>query len=251
VLGSIRAVRTTSTWYAAVRVRHQNFLVGVGLLIGIGILCSFFTSLLDARAGEVAGALGAVVGGTIGAMGAALAVYLTLRGQREEEISKVSSAVLSEIAELCKSPMGQLGACLEIQRGMAVPSSHLKYLFATPKPVIYPAIADRVSRLPRPTLVVTFYMQQAETRGMIELITNTAPSNEFITFQGVREITDLLISQCQLAHQILRTAPEQPDEDPLLLAKRAAMVTQLDGQLRLARGVYPDAPSFQDQLASG
>jgi hypothetical protein len=229
-------------------VRNQNTIVGVGLFIGVGVLCGFFTSLFDSRSGEVAAALGSVVGGIVGAMGAALAVYLTLRGQRQEEIAKVSSAVLSEISELCKAPMGQLGACFLIQTGeLRVPTAHIKYLFNTPSPVIFPAVADRISRLPRPTLVVTFYMQLAETRGMVDLLTSTGNPQERTEFGMVKEIADLLISQCQLAHLILSTAPLQLDEDPLLAAKRKNMVEQLEKQLSEARERIPDASSFLDQ----
>jgi hypothetical protein len=229
-------------------VRNQNTLVSVSLLIGVAILCVFVTSLFDARSGEIAAALGSVVGGIIGAMGAGLAVYLTLRGQRQEEIEKVSSAILSEISELCKAPMGQLGACLLIQTGeLRVPTSHIKYLFNTPAPVIFPAVADRISRLPRPTLVVTFYMQLAETRGMVDLLANTGNPQERTEFGMVREIADLLVSQCQLAHLILGTAPIQLDEEPLFTAKRREMVAQLETQLREARQRFPDLPSFLDQ----
>ena len=232
--------------------RHQNTLVGVSLLVGTVILCGFFASLFDARSGEIAAALGSIVGGTIGALGAALAVYLTLRGQRQEEITKVSSAILSEISELCKAPMGQLGACFLIQTGeMRVPTSHIKYLFNTPAPVIFPAVADSISRLSRPTLVVTFYTQLAETRGMVDLLANTGNPQERTEFGMVREIADLLISQCQLALLILGTAPAQLDEDPLLTAKRGVMVAQLRNQLRQAQQRFPDAPSFLDQAIDG
>jgi hypothetical protein len=228
--------------------KSHNTFVGVALVIGVCIVCGLFASLLASPPGEIAAALGSVLGGIIGAMGAAVAVYLTLQGQRYEEISKVSSAILSEIAELCKAPMGQLGACFLIQTGeMKVPTSHIKHLFNTPAPVIFPAVADRISRLPRPTLVVTFYMQLAETTGMIDLLANTGKPQELTEFGMVREIADLLISQCQLAHLILSSATVQPDEDPLLIAKRREMVALLEKQLAEARRLFPDAPSFADQ----
>ena len=231
--------------------RHQNTLIGIGLFISVGILSGFFASLFDSRSGEIAAALGSVVGGIIGALGAALAVYLTLQGQRQEEINKVSSAIISEVAELCKAPMGQLGACFLIKSSeMRVPTPHIKYLFNTPEPVIFPAVADRISRLPRPTLVVTFYMQLAETRGMIDLLANTGNPQEWTDFGMVREIADLLISQCQLAHMILTTAPLQPDEDPLLTAKRHQIVAQLEHQLEEARRRFPEAASFTDQAST-
>lgn len=230
---------------------NQNVVIGLALFLAAATLCWLIASLLDSKSGEIASSLGSVAGGIIGALGAALAVYLTLQGQRQEEITKVTSAITSEVAELCKAPMGQLGACFLIQSGaMRVPTSHIKYLFNTPVPVIFPAVADRISRLPRPTLVVTFYMQLAETRGMVDLLANTGNPQEQTEFGMVREIADLLISQCQLAHLILSSAAAGPDEDPLLAAKRRVMVVQLENQLNEARRLFPDAPSFTDQLAA-
>jgi len=230
--------------------RAQNTVISVGLFLALAIVVGLFTSLFEARPGEIAAALGSVVGGIIGAMGAAVAVYLTLQGQRQEEISKVSSAIISEVAELCKAPMGQLGACLLIQAGaMRVPASHIRYLFNMPEPVIYPAVADRVSRLPRTTLVVTFYTQLAETRGMVELLSNTGNPQELVEFGMVKEIADLLISQCQLAQLVLSSSPVPADEEPLLTSKRRIMIAQLEQQLDMARRQIPDAQSFRDQAA--
>src|SRR5690348_13086787 len=97
--------------------RNTNLFVGLGLFFGVAIICGFFAALLDSGAGEVAGALGNVVGGAIGALGAAAAVYLTLRVQRDEEISKVTRAVVMEIAQLSKFPSGQLDTCVLIYQG--------------------------------------------------------------------------------------------------------------------------------------
>src|SRR5712691_4524410 len=104
-----------------------------------------------------------------------------LRGQREEETEKTSAAILSEVAELCKSPIGQLTVCIQIQTGTITPKvADLKQLFYTPAPTIYPAIADRISRLPRPTFVVTFYSQLQEMKGMLAVIENSAPGHSLV-----------------------------------------------------------------------
>jgi hypothetical protein len=110
-------------------------------------------------------------------------------------------------------------------------------------------MADRISRLPRPTLVVTFYTQLAETRGMIELLSSAGNPQEQLEFGMVREIADLLISQCQLAYLILSASAAGPEDDPLLTAKRRMMVTQLERQLATARERFPEAESFRDQNA--
>jgi hypothetical protein len=78
------------------------------------VLAGFFSALPYSKGGEILGALGSVMGGTIGAFGSAAAIYIMLQGQRDDEIEKVSAAVLREVAELCKQPVGQLGACAGI-----------------------------------------------------------------------------------------------------------------------------------------
>jgi hypothetical protein len=120
--------------------RHNVFVVGLGL--SIVIVAGFLAALMDSKAGEIAGALGAVIGGAIGAGGAAAAVYIMLAGQRADDTEIVSAAVLAEVAELCKFPIGQLGACFAIQGGgLDAPKSSLPALMHTPEPIIFPAVA--------------------------------------------------------------------------------------------------------------
>ena len=95
-------------------------------------MAAFFLSIDKSNSGEIAGALGNVIGGTIGAFGSAAAVYLMLRAQREEETDKASAAILRDVTELCKAPIGQLGALAGIQMGQIhVPKSQLRQLFNT------------------------------------------------------------------------------------------------------------------------
>lgn len=81
---------------------QQNVLSGIALLVGGLILASLFASLAGSRPGEIVGALGSVVGGVVGALGAAFAVYLTLRGQRDDETEKICTAIITEIAQLSR-----------------------------------------------------------------------------------------------------------------------------------------------------
>ena len=194
-------------------------------------------------------ALGSVVGGIIGALGSAAAVFIMLRAQRNDETSKVSDAVLSEVVELCKSPIGQLNACMQIQLGhLHSPISALKDLFRAPAPIVFPAIASMISRLPSSTLVVTFYMQLQETPGLITTIENAFPADALVTGAHIQMVADLLISQCQLARLILGKARETPDNEMTLATRqRAHMLRVLDGQLAAAQEVFPNAESFLDQ----
>jgi hypothetical protein len=192
---------------------RYNVLVAVGLGLSSALIVGFLVALMDSKAGEVAGALGAVIGGAIGAGGAAVAVYMMLAGQRADDTEIVSAAVLAEIAELCKFPIGQLGACFVIQGGgLDAPKSSLPALMHTPEPIVFPAVADRVSRLPSATLVVSFYSRLSETRGLIEIIVLAPsvaqpidPAGEKLASYHIQGLADLLISQCQVAKMILET----------------------------------------------
>jgi hypothetical protein len=154
--------------------------------------------------GEALGAFGSILGGIIGALGSAAAVFIMLRRQRIDEIDKVSAAILREVAELCKSPIGQLTACAKIAQGeTTVPVSELRQLFHMPEPIVFPAVAGLIGRLPSPTLVVTFYMQLRETAGLLAVLEGSARPGEAATKIHVQGLADLAISQCQLARFIL------------------------------------------------
>jgi hypothetical protein len=199
--------------------------------------------------GEIVGAAGSVIGGIIGALGSAAAVFLMLRAQRHDEIERVSDAVLSEVVELCKSPIGQLNACAQIQLGtLSPPLSELRNLFTAPSPIVFPAVANMVSRLPWANLAVTFYMQLQETRGLIAVLENAFPGNTRVTGAHIQMLADLLISQCQLARFILRKARGRSGtEATLALQQRIHILRVLDEQLTAARDVFPNSESFRDQ----
>jgi hypothetical protein len=153
---------------------------------------------------------------------------------------------------MCKYPIGQLAACALIQSGqIRPPKSEIRHLFATPEPVIYPAVADRISRLPRPVLVVTFYMQIAEARGMAELLANSPPVDELTLPGHIQQMADLLISQCQLAQLILSNAEPNPaQETAVVAAQRKHILSVLEHQLAQAKLAFPNAESFQNRKAN-
>lgn len=229
---------------------HHKIIAAFVGLIGFAVVVSFLAALMTgAHSGEIAGALGSVIGGTIGALGSAAAVYIMLQGQRDDEIEKVSAAVLREIAELSKSPIGQLCVCAQIQSGeLKCQTSQLKILFQTPDPVVFPAVASLIARLPSPTLVVTFYMQLQEMRGLVAVLVDHAPPAEILAGGHIQGLADLAINQCQLARSILGSPVPAADREATLMAgKRADLLKILDAQLAAAKQVFPDAESFHEQ----
>jgi hypothetical protein len=144
----------------------------LALFWGVAVLAVFFATLAESTSGEVASALGSVIGGSIGASGAAAAVYLTLKLQRDDETEKVSRAVLMEIAQLSKFPSGQLDNCIMIYLGQfsTCPRNKLASMISTPDPVIYPSVAGQISRHVQVELIVAFYTGIQEARSMVEVI---------------------------------------------------------------------------------
>ena len=234
--------------------RDSRYNVAAGLGIGTFAVLAIglVAALVGSKSGEIAGALGAVIGGAIGALGSAAAVYIMLSLQRAEESEKVSAAVLNEVAELSKFPVGQLEVCELIQSGkFSFPKADLPKLMHTPDAVIYPAVADRISRLPRPILVVSFYTRLAEARGVAEVIAYSPPVGEVMMPHHVEGLADILISICQLAGFILRSVDPQPGEELALATEtRTVVLARLDEQLTTARLAFPNAISWRQEVDS-
>jgi len=222
---------------------------GTSLAFGIvafAILIGFCVALAGSTAGEIAAALGGIIGGAIGAGGAALAVILTFQNQRIEESEKAYASILCEIGEFSRFVVGHLGACLLIKNGaLAFPVRKLAALTAMPEPVIYPAIADHISRLPNPTLVVSFYARLEEMKGVVRVIQGMPMSETPISPDHIMGLVDLLISICQIS-EILLESDTRPvfDDHGLSDLVRAKFLATLKQQLDLAKKDFPDAESF-------
>jgi uncharacterized membrane protein YccC len=74
----------------------------LAIFIGALLLLGFAVALIGSGAGEIAGALGSLIGGIIGAGGAVWAVFLLLSRQRQEESANVADAVRTEVTTLVK-----------------------------------------------------------------------------------------------------------------------------------------------------
>jgi hypothetical protein len=216
----------------------------------MALICAFFTALLGASVGEVATALGSVVGGIIGALGAAAAVYLTLKVQRDDETEKVCTAIITEIAQFAKFPAGQLETCRVVTQGLQLPRAGLGSFMQTPTPTIYPNAAAAVSRLPRPSLVISFYLGLAETEKTVRVILTTPSPNIFLTPIDVQGLGVLLREQCFIARQILSQSTVPPVRDADFHRQMIeGIVTMLDAELAAAQGVFPTVQEYQQATA--
>ena len=117
----------------------------------IACLAAFF----GVSPGEALSALANILGGIIGALGAALAVYLTLKGQRkdarrqqEDERQRTSSAINREVAEFSRLAIGHLEICEHMHSGTTmIPARDLPAIMKLPEPIIYAGNADNIGRL--------------------------------------------------------------------------------------------------------
>jgi hypothetical protein len=230
---------------------QQNTLVTLAIVLGAFVLCGFLAALMGSHSGEVAGALGNVVGGTMGALGAALAVYLTLRGQREDEAEKISTAIIMEVAQLAKFPKEQLVTCRAIHKRMfSPPRDQLDALMQTPQPILYLAAAERISRVPRPALVVAFYNGLAEVQATVNVIMRRASESANLEPRDVEGLGVLLLSQCMLARQIL-AHPKPPQNQDVELIKQMllAIINALDKEIETSKKIFPTVRDFEQKTS--
>jgi len=109
---------------------RQNRLLALALIVGVPLLISFLTALLNSKSGEVAAALGSVLGGVIGAGGAALAVALALLGERGEERRKQQEREIQQINAVIAGIAFNLEALLHLAHDYILPhyeESHAVY----------------------------------------------------------------------------------------------------------------------------
>jgi hypothetical protein len=187
-------------------------LIGPSLLVFLAVFC---TALRHSKSGEIARALGSLIGGIVGAGGAVWAVFLALSQQRREETEKVAEAVRTEVTTLVKYAIGAVEICEQIKKGIVkIPRQDAHYIvknFAG-DPIIYPAVADRVGLLRHPHATAEFYMRILEAKVMVEMLRTktdvpgimyTVPPVELVTPQFASSVADSLLTALQLARSIV------------------------------------------------
>lgn len=236
-----------------------KLLFGITLLIGVAVLCWFVAALArSGTEGEIAGALGSLIGGIIGAGGAVLAVYLALSSQRNEEAARSSDAVRTEVTTYAKYVIGGIEVCQQIANGtVRIPRQDARYVAKSfwADPIVYSAVADKIGLLPHPNATVEFYMRLSEARSMLEALrtrTNpesaiyVAPPPEFITPEFAASVADSLITALQLARAIIGDEIQLDSGKPHLGTWiKITVVRQIDQCLESAKLSFPNAESFQ------
>ena len=184
---------------------RKNSLLSVAIFVGSVLIITFFVALTYSKGGEIAGALGSLIGGIIGAGGAVATVYLLISQQRQEEERRVTEAIRREIIEFSKFITAALDCCGYIKYvKMGVPKKNAHSIMIPIDPIIYKSIADRISLLPYPQQVVAFYIRVVEVQALIQMIIESpGDENASIPSSWADTIAESLITACQLAVAII------------------------------------------------
>lgn len=141
---------------------NYNSLLLSAILIGTSLLILTFVTACEASAPEIYEGLCSLIGGGIGAGGAALAVYLTLSWQKEDERSQVLLGLFIEIS-------GYLDQCLiyhwiykaaldgDVHASEYMLPDMMRLALDLPLPVFFPSMVRNLTRLKEPSLIVLFY----------------------------------------------------------------------------------------------
>jgi hypothetical protein len=128
-----------------------------------------------------------------------------------------------------------------------VPKSALAEMIRTVEPVIYPAIASRIGRLPFSQQVLSFYARISEAKTLVEATANSPDRGQHVSAGLATTIADSFIGACQLARAILGTVHNE--DIPNLNANwevhvKGSTRIDLDIALSNAQQAFPDAKSF-------
>jgi hypothetical protein len=200
----------------------RNWIMWCGIAAALAILIwlvALAMNLFDGAAhSDKLAAVAAILGGALGASGAALAVYLTLEAQRGDEAEKVESTLRMETAEFGRLALGRLEVCEEILAKRAhIPMTDLQGIMSMPEAVVYKATADRISRLAYGELFVAFHARIAEATSMATMMAAKKTPDLFrgrslptptVDSGSAKLFLIAWFDACEIARSILRPGPE-------------------------------------------
>ena len=222
-----------------------NVLVGLVIFFVTALLCYFITALMhSAQWGEIAGALGNVVGGMVGAAAAVLAVWLTFTRAHVVETRNVTAAIQTEVAARAKYVMWSLDMCVAVKNNIrTIPRKDAMYMVRTLaiKPTIYPSVADRIRLLPRPEATVAFYNWTEEAVAMTEsFVRNTSGGvSDVVTKDVLSTLADCLTHALILSQPVI-SGLAQKDEQ-FSEGVRQVILQRVGNWIQLSRTEFPPA----------
>lgn len=155
--------------------------------------------------------------------------------------SAAADAVRRKVIEFSKFISGNLEIVNHINAGTQVPGRDLPSIMKIGiDPAVYPAIADRIGRIPFPQQVVAFYTRIAEAQAMIQIVAKGPTHDVPVTPALAQTIADSLITALQLAKAIVEHVPNSNLSELIIEATRR----NIDDALAAARRNFPNAESF-------
>jgi hypothetical protein len=240
---------------------RYNWMLGLALAVGIALATVFLVSLTLAKGGEIAGALGSLIGGMVGAAGAVWAVFLALSRQREEETHKVADAVRLEVTALVKYLIGAVEACQQIARNeVLIPRQDAGVIakVITAGAIVFPAVADRIGLLPHPQATVEFYLRMAEAKAATDMLrartdplsaTYVSPPPDYVTPEAAASLADILITALQVAKPIVGNARSVDAGSKSANAYHSIILKQIDQCLVSAKASFPHSECFATDVS--
>jgi hypothetical protein len=175
-----------------------------------------------------------LLGGCIGAMGAALAVYLTLTCQRREDRTRIRDAIIREVISFARLAIGHLKICNNIHTGrITLPVPKLAKMTQMPAPIIYPAVADKIGLLKAPQHVVAFYGRFEEIAIMAQAVSGDQNrQTSRIEANDVRLIVEVLLDSCRLAGSIIQDSAFGKEFDKAISADILSQIGETTTETR-------------------
>jgi hypothetical protein len=195
------------------------------------------------NAGEIAGAIGSVLGGIVGAGGAVAAVYLLIGKQRREDAARIRDAIYIEIIAFSKMATAALQICEHVQGGkIVIAKKNARSIMMHVDPIIYKAVADRIGLLPQPQGVVEFYMRVLEVQeGLRVIVQGPDDDNAPVPAANAETIAKSLITACKLARSIILHVPGSSVDERI----SQITLTNIEAALESAKRHFPNVASLR------
>ncbi len=193
-------------------------------------------------------ALGGLLGGVFGFLGAAPFAFLLFRYQVRDETRRTHVALVREVTEFSRIAADRLQGCADLKAGIEpVTRKELPRRLSIPPPIIYPAVARQIADLPSAQLFVHFYNRLVEVEQIVSVISGRRYAGLAIDELHPSEVAALAeawILVCQIAEDVLsKESLESPTlaDDPAIARCREL----ISDALHRAREAFPDSPSFK------
>jgi hypothetical protein len=204
--------------------QRQNLLLALGIIVGTPLLIGAVVSGINSSAPEVFQGICSLIGGAIGAGGAALAVYLALNLQHQDITQQILKGLYLEIANYLSSCLTYHGLLTHGLKGHS-PEWMLGGMINLPTPLIFPLMANNITLLTEPALVTSFYDRIHALRDTAEK--TLVPRGQPLTPVQMRTAVLSLFFVLQSGLKILQSS----DFSEVDTSNRTALIERLEREI--------------------